>query len=98
MAQGRDMATPELIRLVGKRAEVAQKDAGPVIKELQKLWAEELAKGNSVTITGIGTFNIKETAARDGRNPQTGKKMKIAARNRLTFKAFPGIKKLINGE
>jgi DNA-binding protein HU-beta len=98
MAQGRDMSTPDLIRIVGKRADVPQKVTGEVIKELQKLWVEELSEGNTVTITGIGNISIGERAARVGRNPHTGAKIKIKARKSLKFKGFPSLKRLINGE
>lgn len=92
------MTTAELVRIVGKRSEVAQKSVIPVISEVQQVWAAQLAEGKSVVIQGIGTLSVTTRAARDGRNPRTGKKIKIAARQTLKFKAFPSIKKAINGE
>ncbi len=92
------MSTPDLIRIVGKNADVSQVNTGAVIKAYHALMAAELQKGHSVVITGIGTFTIKTMPARMGVNPQTGKKMKLAARNKASFKPFPSLKKAINNE
>lgn len=95
---GRDMTTPELVRIVGKAADVSQVQTKAVIAELHRVYATELSKGNSVVLNGIGTLSIKTMAPRAGVNPATGKKIKIPSRKKVAFKSFPGIKKSINDE
>ena len=51
-----------------------------------------LKKGNTVTLVGFGTFDVKKRKARTGRNPQTGKEIKIAAKKVPVFKAGKGLK------
>lgn len=94
----RDMTTPEIVRIVGKRADTAQKNTGAVIVAYQKFLAEQLVKGSAVVLTGLGTLSIRTMAARSGVNPATGEKVKYAARKKLAFKPSPGIKKAINHE
>ena len=57
---------------------------------------EELKKGEKVQLVGFGTFEVSERAAREGRNPQTGAAMKIAASKAPKFKAGKALKDLIN--
>lgn len=52
---------------------------------------EALSSGDSVTLVGFGTFSVSERAARTGRNPQTGKAIKIAAKKVAKFKAGKGL-------
>lgn len=56
-----------------------------------------MAKGNSVTLIGFGTFKVSERAERMGRNPQTGKEMKIAASKLPRFVPGKGLKEAVNG-
>ena len=58
--------------------------------------AEELKKGGKVQLVGFGTFEVSERAAREGRNPQTGAAMKIAASKMPKFKAGKALKDMIN--
>ena len=53
---------------------------------------KSLKKGNAVTLVGFGTFDVKKRKARMGRNPQTGKELKIAAKKVPVFKAGKGLK------
>ena len=57
---------------------------------------EELKKGEKVQLVGFGTFEVSERAAREGRNPQTGKTMKIDACKAPKFKAGKALKDAIN--
>ena len=57
-----------------------------------------LAKGDDVAIIGFGTFRLTERAARTGRNPKTGKKMKIPGYKTVTFKVSKNIKEMLNGK
>ena len=68
-----------------KEAELA---LGATLAAIQKA----LKKGNTVTLVGFGTFDVKKRKARTGRNPQTGKEIKIAAKKVPVFKAGKGLK------
>ena len=56
-----------------------------------------LKAGHDINFIGFGSFNIRESAARNGRNPKTGESLKISARKRVTFKAGKEIKEAVNG-
>ena len=56
-----------------------------------------LAKGEKVTLPGFGTFETRERSAREGRNPQTGETMQIAASTAPAFKAGSALKKAVSG-
>ena len=58
--------------------------------------ADELKKGGKIQLVGFGTFEVSERAAREGRNPQTGKTMKIAASKAPKFKAGKALKDMLN--
>ena len=58
--------------------------------------AEELKKGEKVQLVGFGTFEVSERAAREGRNPQSGEPMTIAASKAPKFKAGKALKDMIN--
>ena len=58
--------------------------------------SEQLAKGDKISLVGFGTFEVAERAEREGRNPQTGETMKIAACKAPKFKAGKALKDAIN--
>jgi DNA-binding protein HU-beta len=57
---------------------------------------KSLRSGEKVVLTGFGTFEKRQTAARQGVNPSTGEKINISARNRVAFSAGKGLKERIN--
>jgi DNA-binding protein HU-beta len=59
--------------------------------------ADSLAKGESVTIAGFGTFDVRQRAARTGRNPQSGETMEIPASTSAGFKPGSALKQRLNG-
>lgn len=59
--------------------------------------ADAAAKGEEVSIPGFGKFKVKDTPARDGRNPSTGATIKIAASRKLTFSVAKAVKDKLNG-
>jgi len=63
---------------------------------LQDTIIQQLKKGDSISLVGFGTFSISKRAARTGRNPQTGKAIKIAAKNVVKFKAGSELSKKVN--
>ncbi|MBQ2657961.1 MAG: HU family DNA-binding protein [Erysipelotrichaceae bacterium] len=90
------MNKTELITALSEKAEVSKKDAAAVLEAFTATVTEELAKKEKVALVGFGTFETKERAARIGRNPQTGKEMKIAASVAPVFKAGKALKDAVN--
>jgi len=77
----------ELIDAIAKEAGLTKADAGNALNAFIGNVSKSLKKGDSVQLIGFGTFSISKRAARTGRNPQTGKEIKIAAKKVAKFKA-----------
>ena len=90
------MNKTELVAAVAEKAEVSKKDTERALKAFVDVVTEELKKGEKVQLVGFGTFEVSERAAREGRNPQTGKTMKIAACKAPKFKAGKALKDAVN--
>ena len=90
------MNKTELIAAMAEQAGVSKKDAEKTLKAFTDVVADELKKGGKVQLVGFGTFEVSERAAREGRNPQTGKVMKIAASKAPKFKAGKALKDMLN--
>ena len=86
----------ELVAAMAEKAELSKKDAEAALKAFTDTVAEELKKGDKIALVGFGTFEVSERAAREGRNPQTGAPMKIAASKAPKFKAGKALKDAIN--
>ena len=78
------------------KVELAKKDSEKALKAFVDVVTEELKKGEKVQLVGFGTFEVSERAAREGRNPQTGKTMKIEACKAPKFKAGKALKDMLN--
>ena len=90
------MNKTELVAAVAEQADISKKDAEKVLKAFVDVVTEEMKKGEKVQLVGFGTFEVSERAAREGRNPQTGKTMKIEACKAPKFKAGKALKDLVN--
>ena len=90
------MTKAELIASVAKKAEITQKDTEAVVNAFFSTVQETLAKGENVQVIGFGTFEVRERAARTGRNPQTGEELQIAAAKVPAFKAGKALKDAVN--
>ena len=90
------MNKTELIAAVAEQAELSKKDAEKAVKAFTDVIAAELKKGEKVQLVGFGSFEVSERAAREGRNPQTGKSMKIKASKNARFKAGKALKDSLN--
>ena len=86
------MNKTELIASVAQKTELTKKDAEKAVKAVFASVSEFLAKGEKVQLIGFGTFETRERAAREGRNPQTGDSIKIAATTVPAFKAGKALK------
>lgn len=80
------MNKTELITAIAESADISKKDSEKALKAFVDVVTEELKKGEKVQLVGFGTFEVSERAAREGRNPQTGKTMKIEACKAPKFK------------
>lgn len=86
----------ELVAAVAEQAGLSKKDAEKAVKAFTETVSAELAKGGKVQLVGFGTFEVSERAAREGRNPQSGEKLVIAASKTPKFKAGKALKDLVN--
>ena len=90
------MNKTELVTAIADQAELSKKDAEKALKAFTDVVAAELKKGEKIQLVGFGTFEVSERAAREGRNPQSGEVMKIAASKASKFKAGKALKDLVN--
>ena len=90
------MNKTELVAAISEQANISKKDAEAALKAFTDTVAAELKKGENIQLVGFGTFEVSERAAREGRNPQTGATMKIAATKAPKFKAGKALKDLVN--
>jgi DNA-binding protein HU-beta len=85
----------ELIERIAEEAGVPKSEAHKHFEAFEKVVTEALKAGEEVQITGFGKFSVKERRAREGRNPQTGQKMKIAAQKVPSFTAGSALKEAV---
>ena len=90
------MNKTELTAAIAEQAGISKKDAEKALKAFTDVVADELKKGEKVQLVGFGTFEVVERKAREGRNPQSGKPMKIAASKAPRFKAGKALKDMLN--
>ena len=90
------MNKTELVAAVAEQADITKKDADKAITAFTEVVAKELRNGGKIQLVGFGTFEVSERAEREGRNPQTGETMTIAASKNPKFKAGKALKDLVN--
>jgi DNA-binding protein HU-beta len=81
------MNKAELISNVAEKTDFTKKEAEKAVSAVLASIEEAMSKGEKVQLVGFGTFEIRERAARKGRNPQTGAEINIAAARVPVFKA-----------
>lgn len=86
------MNKSELVSSVAEKSELTKKDAEKAVNAVFASIEEALSKGDKVQLVGFGTFEVRERAARKGRNPQTGAEIEIAAARIPAFKAGKALK------
>jgi DNA-binding protein HU-beta len=91
------MNQAELIADVAERAGLTKADAGKALEALIGSITDALKQGDEVRIAGFGTFGISERGERQGRNPQTGAQITIAASKAARFTAGKAVKDALNG-
>ena len=92
------MNKTDLIDAIAAKADISKKDAEVALKATIESIEEALKNNEKVVLVGFGTFSVKERAARTGRNPSTGKSIKIAASKAPAFKAGKELKDIVNSK
>jgi len=90
------MTKDELVTKIAEEAGITKKEAGEALKAFTGSVSGALAKGDSVSLVGFGTFSVADRAARTGRNPQTGATIQIKASKAPKFKAGKSLKEAVN--
>ncbi|MCE5211783.1 MAG: HU family DNA-binding protein [Deltaproteobacteria bacterium] len=81
------MTKAELIGVIAKSASITKDKAAKALDTFQDTVTKELKKNGKLALVGFGTFSVVKRKAREGRNPQTGKAIKIPAKKVVKFKA-----------
>ena len=90
------MTKKELVAAMAEKTEMTKKDTELLLNALVEVVSGALAKGEEVALSGFGKFEVRERAARSGRNPQTGEAIEIAASKVPAFKAAKALKETVN--
>ena len=90
------MNKTELIDAVAEAADLTKAESSRAVDAVVAAVTKALKDGDAVTLVGFGTFQVRDRAARTGRNPKTGDTIKIAASKNLSFKAGKALKDAVN--
>ena len=91
------MTKAELIEVMAEKANTSKAAAKRLLDSFAETVTDSLKAGDKVTLVGFGTFSVSERKARKGRNPQTGKEMKIPGGKSPKFKAGKSLKDSVAG-
>lgn len=90
------MKKDELLKVLAEEAGVKKVEADKVLNAFVDALLSEVKKGEKFAVAGLGTFSVVKRAAREGVNPKTGAKIKIAASKNVKFKAAKKLKEAVN--
>ncbi len=90
------MNKTEFINQIAESADINKKQAGDALQAFMIAITDTMKKGEKLTLIGFGTFSVTERKARDGRNPQTGKTIKIPAKKVVKFKVGSKLADAVN--
>ena len=91
------MRKQELVKSVAQKLGKSESEAANAVNAVFGVIEERLAQGKDVTVSGFGSFKVVERSAREGRNPQTGESMTIAAKKAPVFRAGTQLKRTVEG-
>ncbi|MCC8417910.1 MAG: HU family DNA-binding protein [Rickettsia endosymbiont of Bryobia graminum] len=97
-SKGESLNKGEFVTLMAESNTISKTEAEKSINMVIDSLLKAFTKGKGVALVGFGSFNIQHRAAREGRNPKTGAKMKINSYNQLVFKVGQGTKDACNGK
>ncbi len=86
------MTKPELITKIAEKSNLSKKDAAAALTALTDVITEALKAEGKLAIPSLGTFELRERAARTGKNPRTGEKVEISAKRVPAFKPAKALK------
>ncbi|MGY3839462.1 HU family DNA-binding protein [Bacillus atrophaeus] len=89
------MNKTEFVGAVAEKLGVTKKEATPKVEAVFNVIVETLTKGESIKVPGVGTFEVRERAARKGRNIQTGEEILIPASKAVKFKPAKALKDVV---
>ncbi len=90
------MNKAQLIDAIAAEANLTKADSKKALDAFTKTIADVLKQGDKITLVGFGSFGVSERGERTGRNPQTGKEIKIAAKKVVKFKAGSELEDAVN--
>ena len=90
------MNKTELINQIAESASITKKEAGNSLQSFIMAITDTLEKGDKLQLLGFGTFSVTQRSAREGRNPQTGKAIKIPAKKIVKFKVGSKLSEAVN--
>ena len=91
------MNNAELAEKIAEANGLNKADARKIVDGVFAAITDAAASGNEVSLSGFGKFKVKESAAREGRNPSTGETIQIAASRKLGFTPAKAVKDRLNG-
>ena len=91
------MNTSELVTKIAEANSVSKTQAQEIVDSMLKRIMSAAANGEAISLPGFGKFKVKETPEREGRNPASGEKIKIATSRKLTYSPAKAVKELLNG-
>jgi len=90
------MGDKDIAKAMAKQSDLSVAQAQSAIAAFKSIVIEQVKTGEAVRLKGFGKFTLQERKEHMGRNPKTGEKIKIPAKNYLRFKAFQGVKDQLN--
>ena len=90
------MNKAQLVDAIAAESKLTKADSSRALEAFVNATTKALKKGDRVALVGFGSFSVSKRAARNGRNPQTGKAIKIAAKKVAKFKAGADLAKTVN--
>jgi DNA-binding protein HU-beta len=91
------MNKKELVNAMAAKTDCSGVAADRAVNAIVEIISDMLKKGDSLTLPGFGTFEVRDRSARTGRNPKTGEELKIAASKVAAFKPGAALKAAVNG-
>jgi DNA-binding protein HU-beta len=91
------MNKEELVKELSRKTKMSQKDCADILNASIEAISRAVSKGKKVTLVGFGSFEARKRAARMGRNPQTGKEIRIEAKTVPAFSAGKRFKEMVGG-
>jgi DNA-binding protein HU-beta len=91
------MRKQELVQAVAQQLGKSESEAANAVNAVFGVISDNLAQGEDVTVSGFGSFKVVERSSREGRNPQTGEAMTIAAKKAPVFRAGTQLKRTVEG-